>query len=137
MILHTKVVGEGEVIVFLHTGLQTGESDFVYQREHFRKDYKVLLPDLRGHGKSKVDEIDVVNFFEGSATDLNETLDYFEIKNAHIVGESLGALVGLVFAKRFPERVTSLTLSGITSVKPHNWDELKLIDEKMQMLVLK
>ena len=64
MILHTSVIGEGDPIVFLHSGLQTGESDFNYQCEHFRKNYKVILPDLRGHGKSKVNQIDVVNFLK-------------------------------------------------------------------------
>ena len=59
MILHTNIIGEGEPIVFLHSGLQTGESDFIYQCEHFSKNYKVILPDLRGHGRSNVDQFDI------------------------------------------------------------------------------
>ena len=135
MILHTSVIGEGDPIVFLHSGLQTGESDFNYQCEHFRKNYKVILPDLRGHGKSKVNQIDVINFFEDSAKDLKETLDFLKVEKAHIVGGSLGALAGLFFAKRFPDRVSSLTLSGVTSEKPYNWAELQLIDARMQMAI--
>ncbi len=56
MILHTKVIGEGEPVIFLHTGLQTGETDFVYQQNKLQDSYKVILPDLRGHGESKVEE---------------------------------------------------------------------------------
>ncbi|WP_367593488.1 alpha/beta fold hydrolase [Heyndrickxia camelliae] len=50
--LHTTVFGEGEAILFLHTGLQTGETDFQYQANYFQQHYRILLPDLRGHGKS-------------------------------------------------------------------------------------
>ena len=136
MILHTSIVGKGEPVVFLHTGLQTGEIDFSYQREYFKGNYKVILVDLRGHGKSKTDQIEVLNYWEESAVDLKETLDYLQIEKAHIVGVSLGALVGVVFAKRFPEKVISLTLSGIVSEKPHNWEELQAADVEMQKAVL-
>ena len=71
MILHTEVLGDGEPLVFLHTGLQTGKTDFEYQRDYFRNSYKVILPDLRGHGKSITN--DITNFFEDSAIDLEET----------------------------------------------------------------
>ena len=136
MILHTSIVGEGEPVIFLHTGLQTGEIDFDYQREYFKKNYKVILPDLRGHGKSETEHLEVLNYMEKSAVDLKETLDHLQIEKAHIVGVSLGALVGLVFAKRFPDRVIGLTLSGIVSEKPHNWEELQATDVEMQKAVL-
>lgn len=116
MLLHTEVMGKGEPIVFLHTGLQTGLTDFEYQREHFEQSYMVILPDLRGQGKSNED--DFSNYFEDCAKDLAETLKKLEVDSAHIVGCSLGALVGLFFAKRFSSMVKSVTLSGITAEKP-------------------
>lgn len=33
MLLHAEVFGDGEPIVFLHTGLQTGMTDFEEQRD--------------------------------------------------------------------------------------------------------
>ena len=122
LLLHTEVFGSGEPVVFLHTGLQTGLLDFEYQREYFKKNYKVILPDLRGHGKSN--ENDISNFFEDSAKDLLETLGYLGVESAHIVGCSLGALVGLYFAKMFPHNAKSLCVSGILPEKPNNWLEL-------------
>lgn len=119
MILHTEVSGDGEPIVFLHTGLQTGLTDFIYQREYFERTFKVILPDLRGHGQST--ENDFSNYFEESAIDLAETLDSIGVESAHIVGCSLGALVGLFFAKKYTDKVKSLTLSGILSEKPDDW----------------
>lgn len=119
MILHTEEMGTGEAMVFLHTGLQTGLTDFEYQREFFKSSFQVVLPDLRGHGKSVSNNLS--NFFEDAAMDLFDTLEKKEMESVHIIGASLGALVGLFFSKRFPKKVKSLTLSGITPGKPENW----------------
>lgn len=134
LLLHTEVFGDGEPIVFLHTGLQTGLTDFEYQREYFKNTYKVILPDLRGHGKSH--ENDISNYFEDAAIDLLETLDKLEVVSAHIVGCSLGAFVGLYFAKRFPYKVKSLTISGISPEKPENWLQTHKEDVEMQTQLL-
>ncbi|MFD1019654.1 alpha/beta fold hydrolase [Thalassobacillus hwangdonensis] len=135
MILHTEVLGEGQPIVFLHTGLQTGMTDFEYQREYFKDKYKIVVPDLRGHGNS-VNE-DLGNFFEDSAEDLAETLSQLDLESVHIVGCSLGGLVGLYFAKRYSHKIKSLTISGILSEKPDNWLELQKEDVEHQAQLLK
>ncbi|MCG7342596.1 alpha/beta hydrolase [Sporosarcina sp. ACRSL] len=136
MILHTNVYGNGEPVIFLHTGLQTGETDFVYQRNKLQESYKVILPDLRGHGKSKIEEFEIQSYFEDAANDLHKTMLHLNINQAHVVGCSLGALVGLLFAKRFPSFVTSLTLSGIIPQKPSNWNKLRQSDIAMQNGIL-
>ncbi|WP_404431430.1 alpha/beta fold hydrolase [Sutcliffiella horikoshii] len=122
MLLHSEVFGDGEPIVFLHTGLQTGMTDFEEQRDYFQSRFKVILPDLRGHGKSS--SKDLSNYYEDSSADLKATLDHLGVESAHIVGCSIGALVGLFFAKRFPEKVKTLTLSGMMPEKPANWLEI-------------
>jgi len=47
-----------------------------------------------------------------------------KIKKCHIAGVSLGGVVALLFAKKYPEKVKSLSFSGIFPVTPENWDEL-------------
>jgi len=126
MNLHTEVIGSGEPIVFLHTGLQTGKTELDEQSGYFQNKYQVILPDLRGHGHSVADNL--TNYFHASAKDLAETLDKLGIVSAHIAGCSLGALVGLVFAKRYPEKVKSLILSGIIPEKPVDWEEMIELD---------
>lgn len=134
MILHTEVFGNGEPIVFLHTGLQTGLTDFEYQREYFEGSFKVILPDLRGHGQSSED--DISNYFEDCSKDLAETLNKLGVESAHIVGCSLGALVGLIFAKRFSAMVKSVTLSGMTAEKPEDWLKMNNEDVAKQTQLL-
>ncbi|TQR18690.1 alpha/beta fold hydrolase [Psychrobacillus vulpis] len=130
MLLQTSITGVGEPIVFLHTGLQTGLTDYTFQREYFTKSYKVIAPDLRGHGQSKTN--DIQNFFEDSALDLLETIDHYHLETIHLVGCSLGAIVAMKFAQLYPERINTLTISGITPVKPENWSVLHSEDVEFQ-----
>lgn len=121
MILHTKTYGEGEPVVLLHSGLQTGETDFIEQRNALQQSRKVIVPDLRGHGKSVNDEFS--NYFKDAAEDLRDTIDHLHLNQIHLVGCSLGGLVALLFAKTFPNRLLSVTLSGITADRPDHWNE--------------
>lgn len=130
MILHTELKGSGEALVFLHSGLQTAATDFLPQLNMFMNDYRIISPDLRGHGKSV--NVDISNFFEDAADDLAETLDDLDLQTSHIVGASLGALVALYFAKRYPDKLKSLTISGVTKRMPENWREMHQEDVKMQ-----
>ncbi|TAA72683.1 alpha/beta fold hydrolase [Planococcus salinarum] len=130
MILHTELKGGGEAIVFLHTGFQTAATDFIQQQNTFMNGYRIISPDLRGHGKSAT--VDISNFFEDSADDLAETLEGLGIQKTHIVGASLGALAALSFAKRYPDKLKSLTISGVTKGMPENWLEMHQEDVKMQ-----
>jgi pimeloyl-ACP methyl ester carboxylesterase len=135
LILHTEVLGEGEPIVFLHTGLQTGTTDFENQRDYFKPRYKIVLPDLRGHGKSLSSEF--TNFLMDSANDLVETLNHLGIGSTHLVGCSLGALVALFFAKNHPGHVKTLTLSGVMPKKPINWLEIHNQEVEHQIELLR
>jgi pimeloyl-ACP methyl ester carboxylesterase len=134
LILHTSILGKGESVVFLHTGLQTGLTDFQFQREYFSKNYEVFSPDLRGHGQSKTN--DIQNFFEDCAMDLLETINHHNLKTIHLVGCSLGALVAIKFAKMYPERMKTLSISGIMPVRPSNWLEIHKQEVESQTNVL-
>ncbi|MFJ8354000.1 alpha/beta fold hydrolase [Bacillus paramycoides] len=128
MILHTHISGEGEPIVLLHSGGMTGLVEFEEQAEFFtEKQYKVIRPDLRGHGESG-GTLD--NYFLCSADDLNDTLEHLQINNCHIGGVSLGGLVALLFAKKYPDKVRTLTFSGIFPVMRDNWEESQEYEAK-------
>lgn len=135
MLLHMTVKGVGEPVIFLHTGLQTGETDYVHQWKSFSETHQVLLPDLRGHGNSFSD--DFSNYFEDAAKDIQETMKEKNLSSAHIVGCSFGALVGIVLARRYPERVKSLTLSGVLARKPEDWARMHKEDVEHQRQLLR
>ncbi|TXR84846.1 MULTISPECIES: alpha/beta fold hydrolase [Bacillus cereus group] len=121
MILFTHISGEGEQIVLLHSGGMTGLVEYEEQVAFFREqNYQVIRPDLRGHGRSGGA---LEDYFIRSAKDLYDTLEHLQIDRCHIAGVSLGGLVALLFAKTYPEKVRTLTFSGIFPVKRDNWEE--------------
>ncbi|MES5894200.1 alpha/beta fold hydrolase [Bacillus cereus group sp. RP43] len=128
MILHTHISGEGEPIVLLHSGGMTGLVEFEEQVEFFtEKQYKVIRPDLRGHGESG-GTLD--NYFLCSADDLNDTLEHLQINSCHIAGVSLGGIAALLFAKKYPDKVRTLTFSGIFPIERDNWEEYQEYEVK-------
>ncbi len=134
MILHTEREGKGDAVLLIHSGLQTGKTDFVHLASELNQSFFVIRPDLRGHGRSKSNDIN--NFFEDSADDLAQTLAHLEVHKIHVIGSSLGGLVAMTFAKKFPHLINSLTLSGVKPVKPSNWSLIHQseVDAQAQLL---
>jgi pimeloyl-ACP methyl ester carboxylesterase len=99
----------GEAIIFLHFG---GGNLTMWQRAapHFQDDYRLILVDLRGHGRS--DKPHTGNTIDEMAKDVVGMMDSLEIERAHVIGSSLGAEVGLSLAANFPKRVSSLVCEG-------------------------
>lgn len=114
---------EGDAIVFLHFG---GSNLMMWQRAipYFEDRYRLILVDLRGHGKS--DRPETGYHMDQMASDVVGVLDHLKLKQAHIVGSSIGAEVGLAMAAHYPERVISLILDGALSSEygPYGtWEE--------------
>ncbi len=72
--------------------------------------YRVLRRDLRGHGQSADPGPDYVWSVEDLLADMKGFLDGLNLDRVHYVGESIGGLLGIALATRWPERVKSLTL---------------------------
>jgi len=73
----------------------------------------ILRYDLRGHGRSSAPRGEYS--LEGLADDLRGLLDHVGVPRCHVVGLSLGAMVGLLAAVRSPLRIASLAVAGATS----------------------
>lgn len=99
----------GQSIIFLHF---SGANLMMWQRivPYFQDQYRVILVDLRGHGKSDI-PADGYHMDE-MARDVIGIMDHLQIEKAHILGSSLGAEVGLSLAANHPERILSLILDG-------------------------
>ena len=97
-------------IVFLH-GAGMDHTVFVMPARYFaRHNYNVYAFDLPGHGRSagepckSIDEI---------ADWIIEAFKKLKINTAAIVGHSMGSLIGLNLAARFPNKVRKLALLGL------------------------
>ena len=137
-LLNYRTVGEGEDIVLIH-GLAANHA-FWHMKVLLSlvRDFRVTVYDLRGHGHSDMPAEGYTSL--NLACDLNELLNHLEIKQAHLIGHSLGGLVSLQYARLHPERVRTLTIadSRIRSLQPTNfikdWPNSQTIVEKLHKL---
>jgi len=100
---------QGDVIIFLHF---SGANLMMWQRiiPYFQDHHRLVLVDLRGHGKS--DKPETGYHMDEMARDVVGVMQHLKLERAHIVGSSLGAEVGLSMAANHPEKVTSLVCEG-------------------------
>jgi pimeloyl-ACP methyl ester carboxylesterase len=91
--------GAGPALLFLHGGA-CDRSFWEPQVVHFRGRYRLVLPDLRGHGASPApqDEYSVAAF----ASDVGVLADGLGIRGATVIGHSLGGLVAFVLPALCP-----------------------------------
>lgn len=99
--------GRGPAIVCVH-GLTANHTCWESLAEVLAPDYRMIGYDLRGRGES--DKPPKGYSLETHAEDLNSLLDHLGLRSAVLMGHSLGANIGLVFAARFPRRVKKLIL---------------------------
>jgi pimeloyl-ACP methyl ester carboxylesterase len=79
---------------------------------HLARRYRLIIPDLRGHGASAVP--DCCYALSDFAHDLIGLLDALAIPRAHIAGHSLGGMIAQVLAYQHAERMAKLVLMGTT-----------------------
>ncbi len=99
-------IGEGEPLVLLH-GLFGALSNFSHLIDHFKTTHKVVVPML------PLFELDLLHTSVGGLQKfVKRFIEHRNYNNIHLLGNSLGGHVALVYILKNPERVKSLTLTG-------------------------
>jgi len=102
-----------EWVTFVHGA--GGSSAIWYQQlKEFKREFNVLLIDLRGHGKSKLplNEKFKRYSFDNIGDDIIEVLDFLKIETTHFIGISLGTIIIREITERYPERTKSMIMAG-------------------------
>ena len=108
------VVGAGPPLVLLHGFTETGASwqEAGYVDRFLRVRRQVVLIDCRGHGGSGKPHEAASYGGDKRARDVVAVLDALGIGAADLIGFSMGGLIALATALRFPERVRRLVVIG-------------------------
>jgi pimeloyl-ACP methyl ester carboxylesterase len=102
-------------ILFVH-GAGMDHSVWPLQARHFAyRGWNALAVDLPGHGRSAGELLGSIAAMADWLHGLTEAL---RVPAVHLVGHSLGALIGLELARRHPERVARLALLGAAPRMP-------------------
>ncbi|MFM8592358.1 MAG: alpha/beta fold hydrolase [Sphingomonadales bacterium] len=98
--------GTGEPLVLLH-GLFGAMSNFSGLIEHFRNHNQVIVPLL------PLLDMDILHTSVGGLSKyVHKFLEALDLKGVHLLGNSLGGHVALVYTLKHPERIRSLILTG-------------------------
>lgn len=101
---------EGPVLLFVH-GFPLSHVQWENQFNHFAASYRVIAPDLRGLGGSRITGNDSIITMERHADDLNALLDEMRITEPVVyIGLSMGGYVAWQMVKKYAHRLRGLVL---------------------------
>jgi pimeloyl-ACP methyl ester carboxylesterase len=123
--------GDGAAVVLLH-GFPFDRSMWREQAEALKDSYRVIAPDLRGHGRTTA--TGGAATMEEMADDVAALLDELNIGRAVVGGLSMGGYVALAFCREYAGRVAALVLAD-TRPQPDT-EEARRGREKMVQLAL-
>jgi 2-hydroxy-6-oxonona-2,4-dienedioate hydrolase len=98
--------GKGEPLVLLH-GLFGALSNFKDLVDGFKDKYRVIIPLLPLYDLTLIE-----TSVSGLAKYVQKFIEHQKLKDIHLLGNSLGGHVGLVYALKHQELIRSITLTG-------------------------
>ncbi|MFK3970371.1 alpha/beta fold hydrolase [Pseudomonas sp. NPDC087358] len=105
--LHYQEYGHGSPILLVH-GLGSSCQDWEYQIPALAAHYRVIAVDVRGHGRS--DKPRERYSIAGFSADIEALLDHLQAGPVHLVGLSMGAMIGFQLAVDHPHLLRSLCI---------------------------
>jgi 3-oxoadipate enol-lactonase len=102
-------MGRGPGVVLLHP-FPAHHEFWTPVAEVLATRYRLILPDLRGHGESAVGEGPAT--MEKHAADIARVMDDVEVDRAPLVGVSIGGYALFEFWRKYRSRVAALALSN-------------------------
>lgn len=108
--MYYEIYGTGKPLLFLHGngGSIAGARGKI---DYFKKYFKVVAIDSRGHGKS-IDTTTSILTYNQMAEDIKILLDSLQIDSAYVSGQSDGGILGLLLAINYPDKISKLITFG-------------------------
>jgi len=108
--IHSQVTGPtGGPPVLLIQGLGMNKNGWMLQRLAMATKFRTIAMDNRAAGRSSIPDRPFT--LEDMADDAAAVLDAHGVRDAHIVGASMGGAIAQILGVKHPERVRSLTLA--------------------------
>lgn len=102
-----SIEGSGPPVIMVH-GIGARRQGWAGIVERLRDRFTCVTYDLRGHGESPMPE---GRFgLDELVADLEALRERLDISKAHVIGHSLGGMIGPAYARAHPDRVLSLGL---------------------------
>ncbi len=109
-------VGLGPPLVVLHGASLSRRSHMAPHLDRLATRFRVYLPDARGHGATRWDVRDGFTTAD-MVEDLHAFVDGLAIDTFDLLAFSMGAMTALHFAARYPARLETLVVVGISTAR--------------------
>ena len=109
MILHSKVLGKGPVLIILH-GLFGSLDNWFHVGKGLSTKFQVHLLDQRNHGKSIHT---TTHTYLEMAEDVLKYIQYYNLIKPTILGHSMGGKTAMAFALKYPKILKKLIVVDI------------------------
>lgn len=129
--MYYEIHGSGEPLVLLHGSFMTITNNWTGWMGELSKTRKVIAVELQGHGRTADIKRDFS--YENLADDTAALLDYLEIKQADVLGYSMGGGVAMQVAIRHPEKVRKVV--SVSAVFRHDGWVKEALDMFPQLTV--
>jgi len=121
--LHYEEYGRGAPVLLVH-GLGSSCQDWEYQIPALAARYRVIAIDVRGHGRS--DKPHERYSIAGFSADIEALLEHLQLGPVHLVGLSMGGMIGFQLAVDQPQLLKSLTIvNSAPEVKIKSFDDFR------------
>jgi pimeloyl-ACP methyl ester carboxylesterase len=107
---------ERQPLLLLH-GIGRTAHNFDHLAPHFAHSYRVIAPDLRGHGDSDWHP-DAAYLVEDYVRDVEALISELGLANIALWGQSTGGRVAQVIAGKFPELVAAAVIEDVGPERP-------------------
>ena len=128
--LNYEIAGDGEPLLWLH-GFMGAGADWKYIFEQPPAGFRVIAPDLRGHGASTNPSGEFS--FRQAATDVTAMLNHLGIHSIKAIGLSGGGIVLLHMATASPTLIESMVL---ISAPPYFPEQARAIQRQLSEATL-
>ena len=125
-----SIKGSGPAVFFVH-GIGARKTSWNEVCKFLEKDFTCISYDLRGHGDSPKGLLPYS--LEDLVDDLETLRQKLNIEKIHIVGHSLGGMIGPAYTKSFPENVISVSLISTAAFRTtEDRNKVQSVLESMQ-----
>ncbi len=131
---YTRTGGNKPPLILLH-GLMTNGLCWTDLAHVLEKEYDVIMPDARGHGKSSVPDFGYR--YEDHANDVAGLINALRLSPPILLGHSMGGMTAAVVASRKPNLLRGLVLADPTFLSPKVQREVRdsdVADQHRRML---
>lgn len=118
--IHYHVEGDGPPLVLQHGLTSSLQNWYAYGFvEELQKDYRVIMVDARGHGRSSKPHDPKEYDLKLRVNDVLAVMDDLGVSKAHYMGYSMGGRIGFGIVLHALDRFHSLILGGISADTPN------------------